>query len=98
MDCPSPIHKKVEETSSRFTQGIDRWYRDGYMARLNGKRISANPKGQNAKEKLWTTKAQRWENGWWDADTAVNRMCQWDREQEIINSLATEVISTAIEE
>jgi len=72
MDYPEPV-------------SVNRWYLDGYRARLNGKPLYVNPKGR-----LWDrrgVKAERWERGWWDADTAINRMTQWDREQEIIDAL-----------
>lgn len=81
MDCPTPT-------------SVNRWYRDGYMARLNGKLRSTNPKGSNVQKfsgSYWSCKkAQRWDDGWIMADTAVHRMAEWDREQEIIDELGEE--------
>lgn len=68
IDCPDP-------------KDVSRWYRDGYMARLNGKPLSANPKA------VWLVKGFRWREGWTAADEVLRGIENWDAEQDIIEEL-----------
>jgi len=86
MDYPEPV-------------SVNRWYLDGYRARLNGKPLSANPKSRPKPVWNWRTKkyeyqpqepagkAARWDAGWLDANDAVKGLVEWDREQEVIDAL-----------
>jgi hypothetical protein len=71
-------------------EGLNRWYRDGYLARQNGKLRSANPKAQGTK-KYWSSKAELWDRGWLHADSGVIALREWDQEQDILNELAEEL-------
>lgn len=81
-DCPSPTMQ-------------NRWYRDGYCARLNGKPLSANPKMIVSRQGIgeivyFPAKAQRWEKGWRDADDVLSVNNDWDRTQDLIDELMSE--------
>jgi hypothetical protein len=75
-------------------EGKNRWYHDGYRARLNGKPRASNPR---ARREIWggngwieTRKYARWDEGWEMADNQIRGMTEWDQEQDLINELIKE--------
>lgn len=73
--------------------GLKRWYRDGWLARQNGKPRSTNPKAVNGyvPGATWNSKAELWDHGWLAADEGLNALREWDAEQDIINELKEEL-------
>jgi hypothetical protein len=78
-------------SEEKKTEGLNRWFRDGYNARMKGTPRANNPRGIKtltwSRGAVWTVKASRWDEGWEQADNQIRGMTAWDQEQDLINEL-----------